>query len=62
MVDFLVMHMVSGLVLSSDEPFLISLKKEIWCLLYVLKSKYNSTRSTEGAKQGPALRGLTLNA
>lgn len=61
-VDFLVMYMVSELALSSDEPFIISLKNDLWCLIYSLKNKYDSTCSTEEAKQGPALEGLTLHA
>lgn len=50
------------IALSSNEPFIIFLKNDLWCLLCSLKNKYNSTCSTEEAKQGPALEGLTLYA
>lgn len=56
------MYMVSGLALSSDEPIIISLKNDLWCLPYSLKNKYNSTCNTEEAKQGLILKGLTLYA
>lgn len=63
--------MVSGLDLNSDETFINYLKNDFWCHIliftYIFSSCkimciYNSTYSSEEAKQGPALKELVLYA